>query len=421
MSHAAEHPGNHADGLREAFFRHTHAMLQAGHDDPNSWKSLRDCLEQWGFDLRLADLLPIGFFSDAQSLRHKLRQDGFTADEIRASSLLEDSRLQGRLVGPIRDAHGRILSFWARQAQYDGARCLYLTRQWKLDTAVFGLDVAMDAVAGGKQDLVLVEDVLDALLLHSRGLRHVAALGTSPAEMTQERWQRLAELGVYRTTLTLDTVRSSPGAALQAIVNAARATLAPAVYLLPPEALAGARGPWELVRAMGPDVLTAVLAAGRMHGFRYIALAIAAKHKQARPWTDASQQAALEEAMQFYTSVHQRNVPQLDAFFLPVILQELGLSRSTLACERGSVWVEDAPSGNGQHLGDPHVAPIGIAGPEAAASPVDEPAVVAPSVAVPEPVEPEGVVSESAASSLSVPEDFCEFHQCNRKACLCWD
>ena len=93
-------------------------------------------------------------------------RDGFSADEIRASNLLADSRLPGRLVGPIRDAGRRIISFWAKQPQHL-EHSLYLSSDWKEQAGVFGLDEAYPVVAHGRHDLLLVEDFWDAILLHS--------------------------------------------------------------------------------------------------------------------------------------------------------------------------------------------------------------------------------------------------------------
>lgn len=71
----------------------------------------RACLHQRGFDLRKIEHLPLGYFPAVEPLWRCLLHDGFAADEIRASNLLADSRLPGRLIGPIRVPIGESRAF----------------------------------------------------------------------------------------------------------------------------------------------------------------------------------------------------------------------------------------------------------------------------------------------------------------------
>ncbi len=333
-----------ADSLREAFFRHAHCLLAAADDRDDAWRTARACIHQWGFDLRKIERLPIGYFPAAEPIWQRLLHDGFSADEIRASNLLADSRLPGRLVGPIRNADRRIESFWARQPDRLD-RCLYLSTQWKERTGLFGLDVALPAVAGGSRDLLVVEDLWDALLLQATGWSAVGAVGSSPVEIDPRRWERLDELGVHRVTLVVDSFHESHEAAVAAIRHAAFSQRGPAIYVLPPAAVHGAYQSWQQGRAAQPDVLEKLLAAHRIHGFHYLALGLIALAKGDGPWTDAARRAALTEGREFYAAAHQRNVPQLDAFFLPPLLESLGLNFSSAALSHS--WQEEAPSSNG--------------------------------------------------------------------------
>jgi hypothetical protein len=321
-----------SDSLREAYFRHAHARLSASADLPEAkgwrddpWRAARAALHQHGFDLRKVERLPAGYVPSIEPIWHSLLRDGFSADEIRASNLLADSRLPGRLIGPIRDASRRIISFWARlPEQLD--RTLYLSANWKEQTGVFGLDEAYPAVAQGRLDLLLVEDIWDALLLQAHGYPAVGAIGNSPAEISPTRWERLDELGIHRVTLVVDSFRDSHEACLAAIRQAAFSRRGPAIYVLPPAAVHGAWPSWSHGRAAAAETLQTLLSAHRIHGFHYLALGLISLHKGDGHWTDAARHAALAEARTFYAAAHQRNVPQLDAFFLPPLLEALGLA-----------------------------------------------------------------------------------------------
>jgi hypothetical protein len=414
----SEHP---ADGLREAYFRHARALLVASADLPeakgrrdDAWRAARACLHQRGFDLRKAESLPIGYVPAVEPIWHGLIRDGFAADEIRASNLLADSRLPGRLVGPIRDAGRRIISFWAKLPQQLD-RTLYLSSDWKEQAGVFGLDEAYTAVARGRLDLLLVEDIWDALLIQSHGFPAVGAIGNSPAEMGPRRWERLDELGIHRVTLAVDSFHESHEACIEAIRQAAFSRRGPAVYVLPPAALHGAWPSWQQGRTASAETLEKVLSAERIHGFHYLALGLIALHKGDGPWTEAARRGALSDAREFYSTVHQRNVPQLDAFFLPPVLEALGLNLGDRAAWRDA-WLEDAPSENGDSWTD-H-APSHR---RAEADQEKSPAQVVPDkeVAVESAVAQPPVVAIPRARPHA--SDYCEFHQCERIVCLCWD
>ena len=161
-----------------------------------------------------------------------------------------------------------------------------------------------------------------------------------------------------------------------------------------------------------PEVLEKLLAAHRIHGFHYLALSLIALAKGDGTWTDASRRAALSEGRKFFAAAHQRNVPQLDAFFLPPLLEALDLNwrdRAALFNEPATnSWLEDAASANGSELADAKATGT-LHVPSAE---VEEPSTPA-DTAIHHAVEP------AAASPRA--SDFCDFHQCERIVCLCWD
>ncbi|MGO9109697.1 MAG: hypothetical protein ACLP9L_10725 [Thermoguttaceae bacterium] len=427
----SEHP---ADGLREAYFRHTQVLLAAGENRDDAWRAARACLHQRGFDLRKLEHLPLGYFPSAEPIWHGLLRDGFAADEIRASNLLADSRLPGRLVGPIRDAGRRIISFWAKSPrQLDHS--LYLSTDWKEQAGVFGLDEAYPVVAHGRHDLLLVEDIWDALLLHSHGCLGVGAIGSSPAEISPRRWERLDELGIHRLTLVVDSFHDSHEACVAAIRQAVFSWRAPAIYVLPPTAVHGAWQSWQQGRAANAATVEKLVSAHRIHGFHYLALSLIALHKGEGPWTDAARRAALGEARRFYGTAHQRNVPQLDAFFLPPLLEALGLNWGDRTAWHDS-WLEDSASSNGSAWADPASAPGPSSSDESSEHAACEPQPVEHEVAASNPADEEIVLESVGAEPVLVghppvgaapraarpgSSDYCEFHQCERIVCLCWD
>jgi hypothetical protein len=381
-------------------------LLAATDDRDDSWRAARACLHQRGFDLRKLEHLPLGYFPAVEPLWRRLLHDGFAADEIRASNLLADSRLPGRLIGPIRGADRRIESFWARQPQ-NLDRCLYLSTEWKDNAGLFGLDVALPAVAGGRRDMLVVEDIWDALLLQAHGWAAVGAIGNSPADVGSRRWERLDELGIHRVTLLVDSFYDSHEAAVAAIRQAAASRRGPAIYVLPPAAVHGAWQSWQQGRTASPEILEKLLAAHRIHGFHYLALSLIALAKGDGPWTDASRRAALTEGRKFFASAHQRNVPQLDAFFLPPLLEALDLNWSDRAAWTNS-WLEDPASANGSEWTDAN---------DKATLRVPS-AVVEGHLAPPIVTEP---IANEAVPTAPRDSDFCDFHQCERVVCLCWD
>ena len=137
---------------------------------------------------------------------------------------------------------------------------------------------------------------------------------------------------------------------MAAIRQAAFSRRGPAIYVLPPAAVHGTWQSWQQGRAANAETLEKLLSAHRIHGFHYLALSLIALHKGEGEWTDAARRAALGEAREFYATAHQRNVPQLDAFFLPPLLEALGLSWGDRSAWHDS-WLEDTAVVQRQRLG----------------------------------------------------------------------
>jgi hypothetical protein len=311
--------------LAEALFDEAHRAI---FEDPVSRPSLQAvqrCLRDRGFNLARLDRLPLGWCQSRENLRDHLLRAGFTSEELGASRLLADRRLSGRIVGPIRDRQQRIVSFWAIHPNGHPPKYLFWKSPRAHQLGVFGVDLAYDSVAEGPSDLVLVEDLLDALLLQSRGLLRVAAVGGPGYELTSRRWQRLYDLGVRRVTLALKQDYCGARATRAALEHAFRAQRSPSVWVLAP----GSRSPLASADRWVPFEISpgheSTLRGQCIHGYRYLALSILETHKPGQQWGDDARRRAWAEASEVYRSRRPDQTADLDTHFVPPLVAELGI------------------------------------------------------------------------------------------------
>jgi hypothetical protein len=260
---AAERPADAplplCDGIREVFLcTARRLLLEAEQDQEIAWHA-RSRLAAHGFGWSELAELPLGVITTRRRMFEDLRGAGRSAAEIRDSRLLSDPRLPGRIVGPICDPWGTIVSFWAREPDDRSPRHLFLTGQWRRIAPLVGLETALTAAAEDRLGLVVVEDPLDALLLHSHGLMNVAAIAGRGSELSPRCWQRLAALEVSRVTLVLN---NEPGALEElsaARENHRQVADAPELFFVLPERLAPWTSPGELVHARDMQAFRALL------------------------------------------------------------------------------------------------------------------------------------------------------------------
>jgi hypothetical protein len=213
---------------------------------------------------------------DLPAVHCGLEEAGYSDQEIDASSLTHDKRLAGRLIGPIRDRFGRILSFWARDP-FDRPPKFLFKGPWREEVPLVGLDTAL-APAGTDArhpDILLVfERLFDALALHGMGFTQAAAIAGPASDMAPARWERLAALGVRRVILVPDDSQSSRQNAVTAVENAFRADPAPAVWVLPPEAFRPHPTGLAMARARGLCEFQSLLQTRAVNGHHYRALPV---------------------------------------------------------------------------------------------------------------------------------------------------
>lgn len=157
--------------------------------------------EKRGFSLELAQEFKIGLAPiEPHALAEYLDKKGFSRETLLASGLFFDrnapqnprrlmARFRGRLMIPVRDIHGQVIAFSARQLditpQDDPSReAKYLnspeTAIFHKSRVLFNLDRARTAVGSNHPMFCLVEGQLDALRCHSCGLTTaIAPQGTA--------------------------------------------------------------------------------------------------------------------------------------------------------------------------------------------------------------------------------------------------
>ncbi|MCR4410904.1 MAG: hypothetical protein NUV77_00600 [Thermoguttaceae bacterium] len=310
--------------LYEAFFDECRRFLHDPSSREGYGKKAWACLAREGLTKELVARTPIGLLGDCSQMRARLVERGFSPQEVRESELAADPRLPGRLVGPIRDAQGEIVAFWARDPEGQSPRFLF-KGDWKRQTPAIGLEVALPVVADGSLGLLLVEEIFDALWLQAQGFLGVAAVGGSLADLTSARWEAMASLGVGCVTLAPRGGRSADRLLENALDSAYAARRAPAVLVLPPDAWGEFRSINDLVRRGGIEGLCSALDRGVVHGYDRKARLLLARHRNGSVWTESSKLAAWNEAVRFYRQRTRAGVEDLDEFFVPPIAVELGI------------------------------------------------------------------------------------------------
>ena len=133
--------------LMETFFAAAAERLARSGDRAPGGGAALALLERLGFRLDELQTVPIGLFVDEATMADDLLAAGFTPAELEVAGLLEDPRLAGRLVGPIRGISGRMVGFWARHPRGEDPKYLYFTAGWHEDVVAYGLDLAVRARA----------------------------------------------------------------------------------------------------------------------------------------------------------------------------------------------------------------------------------------------------------------------------------
>jgi len=284
-------------------------------------QAARDYLVARDFSPGNIEELPLGLYPKPGKLRAELERR-YSREAVDASGLLKDKRWEGRLVGCWRDRFGSITTFWARALdEENGPKYLYLDGSPR--RGLFGLDVALRSPEG-RDDLVLVEGVLDVLQLQARGFPNVAALGGTDTQA--ETFQALAPNGPRRITLALDNDDAGRKATLRSVHNLRKVDLVRNVYVLDVADLADHKDPDAYVRGEGIDAFRELVARAP-HAYRFLAQDILDRHRPSEGWTssDKARDAALREGLEIYEEETSPAADEsLDRYLIRPIVQQTG-------------------------------------------------------------------------------------------------
>ena len=217
-------PNSRADSQNEAgyrvnedtrsFFQRTLASAQGA--------AARQYLEQRGLNKLSIESFGIGLSpSDGESLKNHLIREGYSQEELTKAGVLRtgDDGLnhdlfRGRLMFPIRDAHGNLAGFGARTL--DGSEPKYLNSAqgplFDKSSILYALDRARSDIR--KEGAVIVEGYMDAIAAHQAGFKNVVAqMGTALTEAQVVEIRRLTGT----MTMALDQDAAGQNATLRSL------------------------------------------------------------------------------------------------------------------------------------------------------------------------------------------------------------
>ncbi|TAE73008.1 MAG: DNA primase [Verrucomicrobia bacterium] len=153
----------------------------------------RDYLKSRGFGKEMAQRWQIGWMPDSpQVFMDWARAKKFTGRELVDSGIFVQKerggiyvRFLGRLMIPIRNEHGDVIAFTARQLHHDPKSGKYInspeTSIFKKSNVLFALERARKAILN-ENAVVICEGQLDVISCHEQGIEHV--IGTQGTAIT---------------------------------------------------------------------------------------------------------------------------------------------------------------------------------------------------------------------------------------------
>ncbi len=152
--------------------------------------SVLDYLKGRGLETNSIAEWELGFSPDKYGVIRYLIERGFSTEDILSSGIAVNTgkeifdRFYGRIIFPIRDITGRIVSFSGRVLREGEPKYLNGpdTRIFKKSEVLFGLDKAK-SYARKEGYMYVVEGYMDTILMHQAGYKNtVAVMGTSMSE-----------------------------------------------------------------------------------------------------------------------------------------------------------------------------------------------------------------------------------------------
>ena len=213
-----QNPQNEADyKINEdtrAYFQRTLASAQGA--------STREYLEKRGVDKQAIEAFGVGLSpTDGESLKNHLIREGYSPEELVSAGVvrvgddgISHDLFRGRLMFPIRDAHGNLVGFGARTL--DGTEPKYLNSpqgpMFDKSRILYAMDRARTDIR--KNGAVIVEGYMDAIAAHQAGFKNVIAqMGTALTEFQVDEIRRLTG----KMTMALDQDVAGQNATLRSL------------------------------------------------------------------------------------------------------------------------------------------------------------------------------------------------------------
>lgn len=184
----------------------------------------REYIERRGISPEMVEAFQLGYSLDewGRLLRYLTDRRGYDPDEIAAAGLAIHhetrgyyDRFRGRLMFPIRDARGRVISFGGRAIGDAQPKYMNTPQTLLFDKShvLYGLDQARDAIRS-TDATVVVEGYVDVITAHQFGFKNVVApLGTALTQGHVALLKRLSQ-NVY---LALDADAAGQRATLRGL------------------------------------------------------------------------------------------------------------------------------------------------------------------------------------------------------------
>jgi hypothetical protein len=201
--------------------------------------------------------LRLGLYPTCEEVHSHLRRLGYSEAAVSQSGLVCDADgrprtdWHGCVVAPVCNAAGEVVDVVAVMPA-PGLRAQYRFAHGPeaSGAAACGLHTPM-ARPEDHADLILVEDVADALYLQCRGMANVVAVGGCGAEFTPARWEQLSRLGVRSVTLAFREDATRRRDVRDCLEHALRARTTPEVFVFDHDRLADGQTIADVARKHG--------------------------------------------------------------------------------------------------------------------------------------------------------------------------
>jgi DNA primase len=276
-------------------------------------------LEGRGYTAEDIKSMEFGAYVDKAGLQKALLKDGYSEQETRDSGLLTAGFGSDYTLSLLwRDAAGRAIGIATRAILPEEKLKAKSLSKYKYS---YGLQKEQGLIglttARGAKAILLVEGVLDALYLSSKGLAVVGIGGTS---LSSHQIKALQDNGTQELLLCLDTDEAGQTGTEKAIKQLRASKLRGYVVSLP----AGCKDPDELVRKQGLQPLKEAMAKAE-RGSAWMARRIISQHNLQTP---RGLDKALDEALEMYAELEDK-IEQRD--YLAALEASTGLSAEDLA------------------------------------------------------------------------------------------